>query len=89
MTEQELKGIEKRLAEANEMYSEEAMLPYKQRFPCADCVFRCTDIPNLIKANRDKDKEIERLRGLVNKKCSCGAIIDHDYCKKCLKDWES
>ena len=56
-----LKEIEKRLAEANKMYSEEAMLPYKQRFPCADCVFRCKDIPNLIKANQDKDKEIERL----------------------------
>ena len=33
--------------------------------------------------------EIERLRKLPSRPCSCGNPIDHDYCTKCLRQWES
>jgi len=29
--------------------------------------------------------ELEKAKG----PCSCGQIINHDYCQKCLKNWAS
>ncbi len=37
-------------------------------------------------------EEIERLQELVKRptnNCDCGNTIDHDYCTRCLRQWES
>ena len=78
MTEQEIKAIEAR-------YS---IHPYELTASGQIQLIR-TDIPKLIQAIRDRDKEIKELSKPANKCIGCGAIIDHDYCDKCRRNWES
>ena len=63
MTEQELTEIEERCEEAAQMYSDEAMKSFGQRFPCADCIFWTIDIPNLIAEICRLRIENDELRG--------------------------
>ncbi len=48
--------------------------------------------PLLSKDLPDCLDEIERLQELVKRptnNCDCGNPIDHDYCTRCLRQWES
>ena len=61
MDEKELKKIAADCKCAQDMYSDENMKPFGQSFPCADCLVLQTHAHALIKAIRDRDKEIERM----------------------------
>ncbi len=53
---------------------------------------KCEVFDVMYKHFGDLCREIERLQGLLEKptnECSCGNVIDHDYCTKCLRQWES
>ncbi len=81
LTKERLAEIEARCEAATDECESENCAVDRLCCTCINAPWQLTNLYGMI-------AEVKRLREKLGP-CSCGELINHDYCTTCLGDWES